>query len=376
MWKKQIQVIFINLGEEGISGSPGEKGILLDDSSEKENQYNLPEKNRTSLFVGEAENQYRYDSPKEDVFKQLQSRYTTETDIAEAAYKSVMQEAYQFLNEYKVARNHKDLLLRAIFRNKEEMLSLYNGLNGSSYTDASALEITTLENAVYMSVQNDVSFVFLSEVYMIEHQSSVNPNMPLRNLQYITKVLSMLTAEKDIYGSRLISLLTPRFVVLYNGTEQLPEKTVLRLSDAYEKKQEEPELELITTVLNINEGYNEGLKNACRLLKDYTILITKIREKQKTMELQYAVYLAIEECIREDVLKEFLVKHRAEVLAMMLYDYDMEKHIKSEKAYEYERGMERGIEQGIEKNTILMLRNLMQTMNITEAEAKKYLKLE
>ena len=118
------------------------------------------------------------------------------------------------------------------------------------------------------------------------------------------------------------------------------------------------------------------MKSACRLLKDYTILITKIREKQKTMELQYAVYLAIEECIREDVLKEFLIKYRAEVIAMMLYDYDMEKHIKSEKAYEYERGMERGIERGIEKNTILMLRNLMQTMNITEAEAKKYLKLE
>ena len=110
------------------------------------------------------------------------------------------------------------------------------------------------------------------------------------------------------------------------------------------------------------------MKNACRLLKDYTILITKIREKQKTMELQYAVYLAIEECIREDVLREFLIKYRAEVIAMMLYDYDMEKHIKSEKAYEYERGIEQG--------TILMLRNLMQTMNITEAEAKKYLKLE
>ena len=86
------------------------------------------------------------------------------------------------------------------------------------------------------------------------------------------------------------------------------------------------------------------------------------------MELQYAVYLAIEECIRENVLREFLIKYRAEVIAMMLYDYDMEKHIKSEKAYEYERGMKQG--------TILMLRNLMQTMNITEAEAKKYLKLE
>ena len=94
------------------------------------------------------------------------------------------------------------------------------------------------------------------------------------------------------------------------------------------------------------------------------------------MELQYAVYLAIEECIREDVLREFLIKYRAEVIAMMLYDYDMEKHIKSEKAYEYERGIEYGMKRGIEKNTILMLRNLMQTMNITEAEAKKYLKLE
>ena len=310
MQKKQIQVIFINLGEEGISESTAERESLSDVTGEKE-KYDLPEKNRTFLFVSEAESQYRHDPPKEDVFRQSQSRYTAETDIAEAAYESVMQEAYRFLNEYKVARNHKDLLLRAIFRNKEEMLSLYNGLNGSSYTDTSALEITTLENAVYMSVQNDVSFVFLSEVYMIEHQSTVNPNMPLRNLRYITKVLSKLAAEEDIYGSRLISLPTPRFVVLYNGTEQLPEKTVLRLSDAYEKKQEEPELELITTVLNINEGYNEGLKSACKLLKDYTILITKIREKQKTMELQYAVYLAIEECIREDVLREFLIKYRA-----------------------------------------------------------------
>ena len=119
MQKNRVQVIFINLGEEG-----------------------------TSLFVGEAGSKYRYDLPKEDVFKQSQSRYTAETDIEKAAYESVMQKAYRLLNEYKVARNHKDLLLRAIFRNKEEMLSLYNGLNGSSYTDASALEITTLENAV------------------------------------------------------------------------------------------------------------------------------------------------------------------------------------------------------------------------------------
>jgi len=159
--------------------------------------------------------------------------------------------------------------------------------------------------------ENDVSFVFLSELYMIEHQSTVNPNMPLRNLTYISNVLSKITAKEDIYGSKQIKLPTPRFIVLYNGTKQTEEKTVLKLSDAYEKKMVEPELELITTVLNINEGYNEKLKSACKLLRDYMTLITKIREKQKTMDLQQATYQAIAECIREDVLKDFLMKHRA-----------------------------------------------------------------
>lgn len=270
-------------------------------------------------------------------------------------YREVSTQVDYFLNEYKVARNHRDLLLRAIFKEKGDFLSLYNALNGTNYTDAAKLEITTLENAVYMSVQNDVSFVFLSELYMIEHQSTVNPNMPLRNLTYISNVLSKITAKEDIYGSKQIKLPTPRFIVLYNGTKQTEEKTVLKLSDAYEKKTEEPELELITTVLNINEGYNEKLKSACKLLRDYMTLITKIREKQKTMDLQQATYQAIAECIREDVLKDFLIRHRAEVIAMMLYDFDMEKHIESEKAYEYERGMEVGIEKGMERGIKLLL---------------------
>ncbi len=266
-------------------------------------------------------------------------KYGLSTVREDSKYEVAEQVEY-FLNEYKVARNHKDLLIHAIFKEKEDFLSLYNALNGTNYTDAAKLEITTLENAVYMSVQNDVSFVFLSELYMVEHQSTINPNMPLRNLIYIARVLSKITAKEDIYGSKQIKLPTPRFVVLYNGSGQIEEKTVLRLSDAYEKKLEEPELELITTIFNINEGYNEQLKNACKLLGDYMTLIIKIREKQNVMDLQQATYQAIEECIREDVLKDFLVKHRAEVIAMMLYDFDMEKHIESEKAYEYERGME------------------------------------
>ena len=324
--KQRVEIIFINLGEE---------------------------------------KEYSLSSVRED------SKYEIGTD-----YREVSVQVDCFLSEYKVARNHKDLLLHAIFKEKEDFLSLYNALNGTNYTDAAKLEITTLENAVYMSVQNDVSFVFLSELYMIEHQSTINPNMPLRNLPYISKVLSKITAKEDIYGSKQIELPTPRFIVLYNGTKQIEEKSVLKLSDAYEKKTEEPELELITTVLNINEGYNEKLKGACKLLRDYMTLITKIREKQKIMDLQQATYQAIEECIKEDVLKDFLIRHRAEVIAMMLYDFDMEKHIESEKAYEYERGREEGMEKGMEKGIKLLIGNLMDSMHISEAEARKYLKLE
>ena len=299
--KQKVEIIFIDLGEET----------------------NVTEqKNGACSYEVTAEKEYSSILVKED------GEYETAEQVG------------HFLNEYKVARNHKDLLLHAIFKKKEDFLSLYNALNGTSYTDATKLEITTLEKAVYMSVQNDVSFVFLSELYMIEHQSTINPNMPLRNLTYIAKVLSKITAKEDIYGSKQIKLPTPRFIVLYNGTKQTEEKTVLKLSDAYAKKTEELELELITTVLNINEGYNERLKSACKLLRDYMTLITKIREKQKMMDLQQAAYQAIAECIREDVLRDFLMKHRAEVIAMMLYDFDMEKHIESEKAYEYERGIE------------------------------------
>ncbi len=311
--KQRVEIIFINLGEETsvtVRKNDGVSGNAVEKENDVRSYEDTEEKEHSPSFVKEV------------------SKYEVPEQVA------------YFLNEYKVAKNHKDLLLRAIFKGKEDFLSLYNALNGTNYTDAEKLEITTLENAVYMSVQNDVSFVFLSELYMIEHQSTVNPNMPLRNLTYISNVLSKITAKEDIYGSKQIKLPTPRFIVLYNGTKQTEEKAVLKLSDAYEKKTEEPELELITTVLNINEGYNEKLKSACKLLRDYMTLITKIREKQKTMDLQQATYQAIAECIREDVLKDFLVRHRAEVIAMMLYDYDMEKHIESEKAYEYERGRE------------------------------------
>ncbi|MDE6531431.1 MAG: hypothetical protein K2K96_11790, partial [Lachnospiraceae bacterium] len=167
----------------------------------------------------------------------------------------------------KARRRYKDTVFRMIFNHRENLLSLYNAVNGTAYTEVDNLEITTLENAIYMNYKNDVSFVFGFELMLYEHQSTVNPNMPLRDLTYVTTILQRLTRDENLYGQKLVRLPSPRFVVFYNGTDPQPVKQVLRLSDAFLKKQEQPELELLVTVYNINWGYNQELMKACRLLE-------------------------------------------------------------------------------------------------------------
>jgi len=130
-------------------------------------------------------------------------------------------------------REYKDTVFRMIFKEKEALLSLYNALNHTNHTDVKDLEINTLENAIYMNVKNDISFVFASYLNLYEHQSTFNPNMPLRNLFYIARLYERMVIGKNIYGSRKIELPAPRFVVFYNGRENYPERMILKLSDAY-----------------------------------------------------------------------------------------------------------------------------------------------
>lgn len=107
-----------------------------------------------------------------------------------------------------------------IFREKKELLSLYNAVNGTSYDNPDALEINTLENAIYMNMKNDISFVLQIELNLYEHQSTFNPNIPLRDLFYIARELEALTAHSFMYISTLVRIPTPRFVVFYNGTAE------------------------------------------------------------------------------------------------------------------------------------------------------------
>jgi hypothetical protein len=158
-----------------------------------------------------------------------------------------------------------------VFREKRELLALYNAVNGTDYDNPDDLEIVTLENAVYMNMKNDLAFLIEASLHLYEHQSTVTPNLPLRDLFYVAREYERLTAEKSLYTSAIVKIPTPRFLMFYNGAEEQPDCQVLKLSDAYEQKVEEPELELKVTMLNINIGHNAELLEKCKTLKDYSV---------------------------------------------------------------------------------------------------------
>ena len=279
------------------------------------------------------------------------------------------------MTENKVNRNYKDTVFRMLFQDRENLLSLYNAVNGTVYEEVDGLVITTLQDAVYMNYKNDVSFVFDFTLSIYEHQSTVNQNMPLRDLIYVSKVLQGQMKDQDIYSSRQIKLPTPKFVVFYNGTDEQPEKQTLRLSDAYEKQLEEVELELTVTVYNINYGHNQKLLEACQTLKEYAQYVEVVREYAKEMPLAEAVESAIDSCIRQGILEDFLRKNRAEAIEMSIFEYDEEKHLKSEREIWLAEGIaseivSMGLECGLSKEQIL--HRLQTKLNISEQTAKEY----
>lgn len=246
-----------------------------------------------------------------------------------------------------VKRNYKDTVFRMLFKEKENLLSLYNALNQTAYTDANGLAVATLENALYMNYKNDIAFVFDFELMLYEHQSTLNPNMPFRNLLYVTKILQGLTKDENLYGPLLLKLPAPRFAVFYNGTDIQPERRTLRLSDAYWKRQKQPELELIVTVYNINRGKNPELLGACRLLGEYAEYVELVRDYARTLPFPEAVERAVDECIKKGILAEFLSKNRAEAITMSIFEYDEEKHMKSVQEWGYQKGHADGEKTGL-----------------------------
>ena len=246
-------------------------------------------------------------------------------------------------NSVKVKRNHKDTLFRMIFSTRENLLSLYNAVNHSHYTDASELEIVTLKNAVYMNMKNDQAFLLDMQLNLYEHQSTWNPNMPLRFLMYVAKEYQMLVRNQTLYASALVKVPTPHFVVFYNGETEQEAETILRLSHSFQQKTDKPELELMVRGLNINLDKKQEVLEACQLLKEYMLLVNKIRRyTDEYKDINQAVEQAVTECIEENILADFLRKNRAEAIEMCIFEYDDKREKELIRKAEYSEGMKEG----------------------------------
>ena len=259
-------------------------------------------------------------------------------------------------------RSYKDSLFRMLFQEPRQLLDLFNAVNGTDYQNPQDLEIVTLENAIYL-------------------------NMPLRILLYAAREYQKLIKDDSLYASALLKLPTPHFVVFYNGERNMPERTVLRLSDAYEKPAEKPDLELSVTVLNINSGFNESLKETCSLMGEYMQYVERVRHYTKTMHLDQAVSKAVDDCIQEGILAEFLTSWKSEVIAMSIFEYDVKREkkklLQTERKYARLEGLEEGIQKGLALGIIevgresgweddRILEKLETKLKISTDEARRY----
>ena len=265
-------------------------------------------------------------------------------------------------------RMYKSRIFAMLFTDRNELLELYNAINGTSYDDPHLLQINTLENAIYMSMQNDVSFIIEMWLNLYEHQSTYSPNLPVRYLLYVADVYSDYTKDMNLYGTRAVKLPTPKFVIFYNGQEEQPDRKELKLSELFATPDSEPSLELTAVMLNINKGHNKKLMETCRTLHDYAEYTARVREYAAMMILDEAVERAITECINEGILADFLKKNRAEVKKVSIYEYDEERHMRQTREEGVEEGYTTGLEQGAKQEKEQIALKLLDAGILTEEQ--------
>lgn len=231
----------------------------------------------------------------------------------------------------KPSEKYKDRLFRAIFddpEHREWLLSLYNAVNNSHYTNVEDLEVTTLDDVIYTKMKNDISFLLNSQMSLYEHQSSFSPNLPLRGFLYYADLLRLKYHDKKLYSTSRLKIATPNYVVFYNGPQDIGEKQILMLSDSFEipVKNKEEIYEWTCTMLNINKGKNEKLMESCKALQDYSEYVSMVRGNLLSGEdLNTAVENALDEAVRRNFLNGYFEKYRARIKSMSLTEYDEEE---------------------------------------------------
>ena len=221
----------------------------------------------------------------------------------------------------KPKRNYRDSLFRRLFNNKENLLSAYNAIKGTDYTDFDNIEINTLDGVFFNDLKNDISFKYNNQyIVLIEHQSTVNNNMPLRCLFYICRLYENIVDNTLVYREKLVKLPTPEFYVFYNGSKDEPEEQELYLEDAFVKP--DGMLNLRVKVYNINYTGAQKLFNKCRALKDYSFFIHQVvQNTTEGMELSLAIKQAIIYCKQNNIMKNFLSLNESEVYDMISVEH-------------------------------------------------------
>ena len=221
-------------------------------------------------------------------------------------------------------REYKSDVFAMLMENKSYALQVYNALNGSSYDDPEMVETSNLQKIIALSIRNDAAFIVETDINIYEHQSSYNPNMPLRSIMYYSSIIKERVNNKDLHGSELVKIQTPHFIVFYNGKTTRPEKEVMHLSAAFEKPTDEPELELTCTVYNINPGM--AILGKCAILREYTQFVEKVKENERE-QVEEPIRKAIEYCIENHILGDFLRERGSEVINVMTIDMTFERRI-------------------------------------------------
>ena len=240
------------------------------------------------------------------------------------------------MNDEAVRRNYKDSLFCDIFSDKKNALSLYNAIRGTEYTDENEIEVITLKDVIFIGYHNDVSVFFDSRITLWEHQSSVNKNMPLRGLihyvQCVDGYLEKRNLKKKIYRKAIVKIPAPDYYVLYNGTEEAPDRQDMHLSDAFMVPS--AGYEWTAKLININADRNKDLMDACETLKGYSKLVEYMRQNiDNGLSEEDAADAAIERCIDEGLLKDYLLQKRGEAKLMLLHfdEMDLKKSLEEER---------------------------------------------
>jgi hypothetical protein len=261
-----------------------------------------------------------------------------------------------------INKKYKNNLFSWMFSDEDVLRELYNAIAGTNYDKDVKIEINTLQDLLFQDRINDISFMIDNKIIvLIEHQSTINENMPLRMLIYIVRLYEKIIehlGKKKIYGKKLVKIPQPEFYVLYNGTDDFPAEKTLRLSDAFdtlENKDKLP-LELIVKVININKGQNKELEQKSALLREYATFIEEVRKNlaevsQETVQpvegktpLEEATRRAVRYCIENNILRDFLTEFGSEVSSMLFTEWNLDDALEVAREEAWEEAWEKGID--------------------------------